>query len=138
MKLNEMRAISTEEPPKSGGKAVTSFVDFLNDMDEHYTPEVAQKIRACAAHFIKAGFSFGKVPHNVFETMGFFKGDMVISLPNKMSAKRYHKGVFVKYGDHGWQVSFAKAAKLDFPKLFGALEAYTKARAEVHSQLGVK
>lgn len=132
MKLNEMRL------QEAAGKTALDFADFLADMDNHYDPAVVQKIRTCAAHFIKAGLTFGKVPGNLFETMGFFKGGLSIALPNKASARKHHTGVTLKYDGRAWEVSFAKAAKLDFPKLFATLETYAKAQAELKSLLGQK
>lgn len=132
MKLNEMRL------QEAAGRAALDFADFLADMDAHYDPGVAQKIRTCAAHFIKAGFSFGKVRGIIFDTMGFSKGGMTIALPNKASARKHHTGVSIRYDGAAWEVSFAKAAKLDFPKLFDTLDSYSKAKAELKSLLGQK
>ncbi len=135
MKLTEMKQIG-DEPKVEGGKAAMSFADWLSDMDNHIDAQLAQKLRQVAAHLIKSGFSFGKIPNTLFGNMGFFKGEMIIHLPVKAQSKKAQNKVVVSFGGGShYDITMAKAARMDYPKLFAAMQQLEAARAEVKKML---
>lgn len=134
MKLTEMRQVA-DEPKVEGGKAAISFADYLSDMEKHFEPAHAQRLRQLAAHLIKAGFSFGKIPNTLFGNMGFFKGDMIVHMPVKAQSKKAQSKVVISHGTNHYDVSVVRAARLDYPKLFVALGALEQASADVKKML---